>query len=199
MIRLLQSSWTACGIGLVVYLATMVAAWRPYVQPPPDLGIEAHARVVGPSWAYDNPEADLLINELKKEKEAFAAKEKDLNDLASRLQTERAELNQLTQTVHQVQAEFDRNVTRIHEQESANLKRLAKMYSTMTPEGAATVFKALDDSTLVKVLTYMKDTETAAILEVLARQGEAQAKRVAGVSDRLRLSLAEESKKSSSP
>jgi flagellar motility protein MotE (MotC chaperone) len=197
MIRLLQSSWTASGLGLVLYLATMVVAWRPYAQPPPDLGNEV-PRPAGPSWAYQNPEADLLIAELKKEKEALAAKEKDLNDLASRLQTERAELNQLTQMVHQVQAEFDRNVIRVRDQESANLKRLAKMYSTMTPDGAAAVFKALDDSTLVKVLTCMKDTETAAILEVMARQGEAQAKRVAAISEHLRLSLAEENKKSSS-
>jgi flagellar motility protein MotE (MotC chaperone) len=198
MIRLLQSSWTASGVGLVLYLATMVVAWRPYAQPPPDLDNEV-TRPAGPSWAYQNPEADLLIAELKKEKEALAAKEKDLNDLASRLQTERAELNQLTQIVHQVQAEFDRNVIRVRDQESANLKRLAKMYSTMTPDGAAAVFKALDDSTLVKVLTCMKDTETAAILEVMARQGEAQAKRVAAISEHLRLSLAEENKKNSSP
>jgi hypothetical protein len=199
MMRLLQSPWTSSGLGLAVYLATLVAAWRPYVHPPQEVESDAPARPAGPSWAFHNPEADLLVAELKKEKEALAAKEKDLNDFASRLQTERAELNQLTQMVHQVQAEFDRNVTRIHEQESANLKRLAKMYGTMTPEGAAAVFKALDDSTLVKVLTYMKDTETATVLEVLARQGEVQAKRVAAVSERLRLSLAEESKKSPSP
>ena len=198
MIRLLQSSWTAYGLGLGLYLATMVVAWRPYAQPPPDLETEA-PRFAGPSWAYQNPEADLLIAELKKEKEALVAKEKDLSDLASRLQTERAELNQLTQLVHQVQSEFDRNVVRVRDQESANLKRLAKMYSTMTPDGAAAVFKALDDSTLAKVLTCMKDTETAAILEVMARQGEAQAKRVAAISEQLRQSLSEESKKSSSP
>jgi flagellar motility protein MotE (MotC chaperone) len=127
--------------------------------------------------------------ELRKQKETIALKEKELTDLAARLQAERAELSQMTQAVQRVQSEFDRNVARIQEQETTNLKRLAKLYSTMTPEGAAAVFKALDDSTLVKVLAHMKDADMAPVLEILARQGEADAKRVAAISEQLRMLL----------
>jgi hypothetical protein len=195
MMRWLQSSWTASGLGAAAYLATMVAVWRPQAHPPPERdGSEAPPGATAPSWAFQNPEVDLLIAELRKEKDSLTAKEKELNDLATRLQTERGELNQLTQTVQQVQTEFDQNVTHVREQETANLKKLAKMYATMTPEGAAAVFKALDDTAVVKVLTFMKDSETAAVLEVLARQNDTEAKRVAGISERLRLSLAETKK-----
>jgi flagellar motility protein MotE (MotC chaperone) len=198
MMRILQSHWTAASVGAVVYLATLVAAWRPSVTPPEPEITQVAARSPGPSWTFQNPEADLLISELKKQKDALGAKEKDLNELATRLEAERAELNLLTKSVQQVQADFDVNVTRVHEEETANLKKLAKTYATMTPEGAAAVFKALDDSTVVKVLTFMKEADTAAVLEALAKQGDAQAKRVAAISERLRLALPETKKSASS-
>jgi len=195
MMRFLQSSWLAYGLGSVAYIITMILVWRPHATPPPRLsdGSETKA-VAGPSWNFQNPEVDLLITELKKERDAVAAREKELNELATRLQAERAELNQLTQQVQQVQAEFDQNVTHVREGETTNLKRLAKMYSSMSPEGALAVFKALDDATLVKVLTFMKDTETAPVLEAMARQGGDDAKRVATISERLRFVLAEAKK-----
>jgi hypothetical protein len=57
----------------------------------------------------------------------------------------------------------------------------------MTPDAAASVLGALDDTTVVKILATMKESEGAALLEALARKGEAQAKRVALLSDQLRL------------
>ena len=136
----------------------------------------------------------MLISELKKEKETLAAKEKELKDLALRLQTERAELGQITQTVQQLQADFDQNITRVRDEEAANLKKLAKTYSAMTPDGAATIFKALEDPTVVKVMTFMKESETAPILEIMAKQSDAQAKRVAGLLERLRLAVSNNKK-----
>jgi len=191
MKRLLQSPWVSSILGLVLFLATMIAVWRPRALPPEEPMLESKTRHNGPSWAFFNPEMDLLMSELKQQKEALAAKEKSLNELAERLRTERSELNQLTQVVQQAQTEFDQNVTRVREQETSNLKKLAKMYSTMSPEGAAAVFKAMDDASVVKVLTFMRETETAPVLEAMARQSEADAKRVAGISERLRLSIAE--------
>lgn len=190
MIKILQSSWSASLAGLLAYLAAFVFAWRPAAVPLQSEPTPSPAST-GPSWTFYNPEVDSLIAELKKEKETLGAKEKDLAALQDRLQSERAELNQLTQVVLHVQAEFDQNVTRVREHEVANLKRLAKLYATMSPDGAATVFKAMDDTTVVKVLTLMKETETAPVLEVLAKQSAADAKRVAAISEKLRLSVAE--------
>jgi flagellar motility protein MotE (MotC chaperone) len=190
MIRLLQSNWTASLLGLAVYLLTTLVLFRPIAHPPANLVKEIPARKTpGPSWTFHNPEADLLISELKQEKEALAAKEKELKDLALRLQTERAELGQITQAVHQLQADFDQNITRVREGETVNLKKLAKTYAAMTPDGAAAILRALDDDSAVKILMFMKESETAPILEALAKPGELQAKRVAAISERLRLSI----------
>jgi flagellar motility protein MotE (MotC chaperone) len=195
--RLLHSQWTATSLGAAAYLVTLVLFWPP---PPPEARAETKSTrpPAGPSWEFRNPETDILILELSKEKEALALKEKDLKELAERLQNERAELYLLTQAVHQVQAEFDEHVTRVREEETANLKRLAKMYSTMSPEGAATVFKELDDGTVVKLMVFMKDADSAAVLESMARQGEAAARRVAALSERLRMALPEAKKNTES-
>ena len=194
MIRLLQSPWISTSAGSVAFLATMLAVWRPHVQPSTPASPRTVLSGTGASWSFQNPEMDLLMQELKKEKESLAVREKELNDLAARLQTERSELLALTQAVVQVQGEFDQNVTRVRAQETANLKRLAKLYGSMTPEAAAAVFKTMDEATVVKVMTFMKEAETATVLEVMARQSESQAKRVAAISERLRLAFTETKK-----
>lgn len=92
----------------------------------------------------------------------------------------------MTQQVGRIQTEFDRNVVRVREEETANLKRLAKIYAAMTPEGAVSILKEMKDDDIVKILAYMKDVETAPILELLAKPGVADAKRTAQISERLK-------------
>jgi flagellar motility protein MotE (MotC chaperone) len=69
------------------------------------------------------------------------------------------------------------------------LKKLAKVYGGMTPDTAATVMGQLDDAVIVKIMLYMKESETAAILETLAKKGPDQAKRAASISEHVRLSI----------
>lgn len=186
--KLLQSPWVAALLGLLLYAGTTAMLWKPPAPVPVEPAGEAQ-REPGPSWIFHNAEIEQLVAELKKEKESLAQREKQLADLAARLQSERVEINQVTQHVHQLQVEFDRNVVRAREEETANLKKLAKMYAAMTPEGSAAIFKQLDDTSLVKIMMFMKDTENAPILEQMAKQGDAQAKRAAALSERLRLAL----------
>ena len=63
-------------------------------------------------------------------------REQRLNELATRLDTERGEISNATLSVQQLQADFDKNVLRVKDEETANLKKLAKVYSAMTPDGA---------------------------------------------------------------
>jgi flagellar motility protein MotE (MotC chaperone) len=175
-------------ISAVVYLGATVAFWKTPTLPPvvaPITGIQAH--LTGPSWDFINPEADQLIAELKAEKDALGKKEKDLNDLSERLQEERAELNLVTQSVRQLQINFDQNVLRISDEETANLKKLAKVYADMDPVNASKILEEMDDTSIIKIMVFMKDVETAAIWEAMAKGGEEDAKRAAMLSDRLRL------------
>jgi flagellar motility protein MotE (MotC chaperone) len=196
--KFLQSSWVICLIGCAAYLGTTLAVLNPKAVHPvhaqePEEG-EGHggageAVLTGPSWDFNNPEVDQIIAELRAEKASLADRERQLNELSARLRSEQREMIAATQNVHRLQAEFDRNVTRVREEETANLKRLAKLYATMSPDGAAAVMRNLEDDQMLKILVYMKEVEIAPILELIAKGGAEDAKRVAGISERLRLVL----------
>ncbi|HZM01860.1 MAG TPA: hypothetical protein VFC44_02455 [Candidatus Saccharimonadales bacterium] len=186
MIKLLTTPWMTMLLSAVIYLGATLAFWKtPVPAPPPPAAEAAHDKQI--SWEFTNPEADQLMAELQAEKRALGKKEQDLNDLAARLQSEGAELNVVTQSVRQLQTNFDQNVLRIRDEETANLKKLAKVYAAMDPESAAKILTELDDTSIIKIMVFMKDAETAAIWETFAKKGQPEAKRAASLSERLRL------------
>jgi flagellar motility protein MotE (MotC chaperone) len=177
--------------GIVVYFGATVAFWKTPALPPPATSAgsaDAQDKPNGPSWDFINPEADQLMAELKAEKKSLLKKEQELNDLKTQLQSERSEMNLVTQSVRQLQTDFDQNVLRITEEETTNLKKLAKVYADMDPANAANILTEMDDTSIIKIMVFMKDVETASIWEAMAKKGQPQAKRAALLSDRLRLS-----------
>jgi flagellar motility protein MotE (MotC chaperone) len=190
MKKLLTSTWMIVLLSGVVYLGATVAFWKTpvvHAREIPDESKTAQAVTTGPSWEFTNPEADQLMAEIKAEKKSLEKKESDLNDLSVRLQSERAELNLVTQSVQSMQSNFDENVLHIKDDETINLKKLGKVYAAMSPEGAAAIFAELDDAAIVKIMMFMKEAETGAILDSLAKKSEPSAKRAAALSERIRL------------
>ena len=89
MKKTLQSGWLTALLGSIVYCGTtaavMMSANIPIAHPETkEVPVE-----FGTSWDFHNPEMDLLIAELKKEKDALALREKQLKDLAARLEAEK--------------------------------------------------------------------------------------------------------------
>ncbi len=193
--KLLQSSWVAVIVGLIAYWATTYFCWikaAPALRPPPvvhEVVLEDAGEKPSVSWEYENPEVAALIEDLRKQKEALALREQHLKEFEARLQTERVELNQITQRIGTMQAEFDRLVVEVKKEEAPNLKKLAKNYTSMSPEGAAGILKELPDTQLVKILTMMKEAESGPILEAIGKGGDAESKRAAQISEKLRLAL----------
>ena len=187
----LLSNWILLGfLGMATYLGTTLAFMRNLGIQPAALAESEPAKVVkitGPSWEFTNPELDQLIADLKQERELFTEREKQLDELAARLQAEKAEIVRATNVVAQLQRDFDQNVTRLKEEEQINLKKLAKLYTTMSPEGAALVMRELPDDTLVKLFAIMKEPEIAPFLELLSKPAATDARRVASLMDRYRL------------
>jgi flagellar motility protein MotE (MotC chaperone) len=186
MTRLLTSTWMTIFASTVVYAVSTFLFWKTPVAPP-RAARPALAAAHNELGQYQNPEADQLVGELKAEKEKLDDREQKLNELAARLDAERGEISNATQSVQQLQADFDKNVLRIKDEETANLKKLAKVYSAMTPDGAALILADLDDTQVAKILVFMKEGDAAAILESFSKKGEAQAKRAADLSERLRV------------
>ena len=130
-----------------------------------------------------------MIEELRTEKEALRARAQQLADWETRLNVERQEILVVTQMVSRLQTELDQSLVRVTEEESANLKKLSKMYAAMSPEGAAKILRESPEDQAVKILTLMKEAESAPLLEAIGQGSQADAKRAALLSSRLRLTL----------
>jgi flagellar motility protein MotE (MotC chaperone) len=190
MVRLLQSGWFCMLAGAVLYWGVTLSLLMGAKPPPANqFANEGPVWNKGPSWDFFNPELDRLVDELKKEKLALNQRAKNLDELEARLQAERAEINQVTQTVYQLRFEYDKNYLHVREEEALNLKKMAKLYAAMSPEVAVSLFKEMTDDDVVKILVLMKDTDAVTILESLAKQGEAETRRVAALTDRWKATL----------
>lgn len=191
--KLLQSKLFAALLGSTLFLLTTAFLTIGGLAPASpdeheDIG-ELGANTKGPSWSFFNPELDQFVAELKAEKDAAVAKEMQLNELAARLRTERAELDEALKGIKKIQSQVDRDVFRIKEDEAANLKRLAKMYASMEPASAAKILRELDDVVVVKSLALMKEPEAALVLEAFSKLGEAETRHAAALAEYLRAAV----------
>ncbi len=191
--KFLQSKLFAAILGTMMFLLTTAFLTTRSLAPLPRLAEEldpAHQESVhGASWTFFNPELDQIIAELKAERDAVSARDKQLTELATRLRAERVELDDALKNIKRLQQQVDRDVFRIKEDEAGNLKKLARMYAAMEPADAAKILRELDDIIVVKILTLMKEPETAAVLQCFARLGEPETKRAAALSESLRAAI----------
>jgi flagellar protein FlbB len=192
--KFLQAPITAMLLGGLAFLLTTFALIQKPLAESAKPREHTEEEKAADFWQRHDPEVDLLLDEVKKEKELLTKRASELKELEARLAAERAELNQVTQRVAQIQQEFDQSVVRIKEEETPNLKKLAKLYTTMTPEGASAIFRELDDEVVVKLLAFMKEDVSAPLLEAMARQGEEQAKRAASLAEAMRTTTTEKKK-----
>lgn len=195
MIRFLKTKWLVVVTGTLAYAVTTWFCLQPQKQIEQAVatlralqGTPSTAKP-GPSWTFHNPEMSQIVSELKDERQALRVRASQLDELAARLLAERQEIYAVTQVVYQVRAEFDTFVTRINTEEAVNLKKLAKVYATMSPEGAARIIKEMDEIQIVKILALMKESESAPILENLGQGTREDARRAATISNRLRLTI----------
>ncbi len=141
-------------------------------------------------WDFWTIEIDGLSAELKDEKARLRAQSDSLNQRAARLDSEQQELAKVRADIEAMRAEINRKVIEITADEMKNLKGLAQTYSTLSPKGAVAIFKEMDDTTAVKILSLMKSDLVGPIFEEMAKtQGPdgPLAKRAATLSEKLRL------------
>jgi flagellar motility protein MotE (MotC chaperone) len=187
MFRILKSPWTVPLIGGFLYLATTAAVLclAQFERPAP----LADAKVSpndSPSWNFRNPEFEQWVQELKQERENVDQRAQQLQELQKRLDAERLEILTVTQTVHQLQMEFDRSVVRIKEQELENLKHQTKIVGAMSPEGAAALLNEMPEEQSVGVLFMLKPDAASLILDTLSKMGKTEAKRAAQLTERIK-------------
>jgi flagellar motility protein MotE (MotC chaperone) len=192
--KFLQAPITAMMLGGITFLLTVFALIEKPLRASARPVEHTDQEKVAGFWTRHNPEVDQLLKEVRTEREYLTKKAAELKELETRLAAERAEINQVTQRVAQLQMEFDQTIIRVKEEETPNLKKLARLYSTMSIEGATAIFRELDDLVVVKVMSLMKEDQSAPLLEAMAREGETEAKRAATIAEALRKTVADKKK-----
>jgi flagellar motility protein MotE (MotC chaperone) len=185
--RVLTAGWFVAFAGVLLYLTTTFAcfAMTKWSRPAAVERTELNSDSVE-SWKFKNPELDTMLAELKRERENLATREQQLKELEARLVNERQEIGTITQAVFRLQRDMEQTLARVKQEEIPNLKKLAKVHASMSPDGSANILKEQTDEEVIKVLFYMKPTESGPVLEAFARLGKAEAARAAKLAERLR-------------
>lgn len=141
-------------------------------------------------WGFASEYISQLERELHKRIMMLDAREEELNAYEARLGSDRAEIEEIKKEVELMRENLLEGVVRLEADEVENLKRLAKVYATLTPDATVNIFRDLDDATVVKILFFMKSDTVGAVLQEMATANGGiaeQVRRAAKISDMLRL------------
>lgn len=127
-----------------------------------------------------------LAEQLKKREEVVKEQENRIIRLQAALDAERDEIQALKDEVAKMHKEIAQFIPLITDGEKKNLKKLARMFETLSPENANPIIAGMPDQTLVIVLSFMKPRNSAKILSGYAGQNQATAKRAARLTQYLK-------------
>jgi len=133
-------------------------------------------------WGFWTIEIENLASELKDQKAVIKKREEELVQREERLNAERQELTKQRQQLEQLREDITGRITSIQSDELKNLKSLVATYSNLTPKATLTIFKEMDDTMVVKLLSLMKTDIVSPLFEEMSKQAAtdpAMAKRVA--------------------
>ena len=141
-------------------------------------------------WGFWTIEIENLASELKDQKAVVKKREDELAQREERLNAERQELAKQRQQLEAMRDDITGRVVSIQADETKNLKSLVATYSSLTPKATLTIFKEMDDTMVVKLLSLMKTDTVSPLFEEMSKQAAtdpAVGKRVAILSEKLRL------------
>lgn len=140
-------------------------------------------------WSFRADEVDALISELMDQQAKLLMRQSELDKAAAHIDAERQELEKTRADVGAMQDAISAEIPEIQESERKNLKTLAQTYANMSPAAAVAIFRDMDESACVKLLSQMKPDKVAPILEEMSQtdKDDTMTKRAASISDKLRL------------
>lgn len=182
-------------LGLILGVGTGVVSFKKMAAPLVAQARAGHSHashVEKPEapWDFWTTEIDNLSNELKDSKLSIKKRDEELTAREARLIAERQELAKQRQDLEAMRSEITTRIGEIQTDEVKNLKSLANLYSNLTPKATLTIFKEMDDVTVVKLLSLMKTDVVSPLFEEMGKQAASDptlAKKAAALSEKLRL------------
>jgi hypothetical protein len=195
MNKLASNPIVVIALGLFLGVGTGVGYFMKVARPLIQHAREARLKAVKTNkpdapWDFWTIDIENLASELKEEKAAVKKREEELNLRDERVTTEKAELLKQRKELEALRADITSKITEIQIVDMKNLKALAATYSTLTPKACLAIFRDLQDSTVVKLLSIMKPEVVGPLFEEMGRQADIDpslAKRAAVLSEELRL------------
>jgi hypothetical protein len=141
-------------------------------------------------WDFWTIEIENLASELKDTKSLMKKREEEIAARESRLAAEKEEMVKQRREIEALRAEISTQMLEIQADETKNLKSLAGIYSNLTPKATLAIFKEMDDTAVVKLLSLMKADVVSPLFEEMGKQAVSDpvvARRAASLSEKLRL------------
>jgi flagellar motility protein MotE (MotC chaperone) len=151
---------------------------------------EAPAELKQKGWDFWTIEIETLATELKEEKARLKKQAEMLEQRSTRLAAEEKEFAKLRAEIEAMRKQISDRFIEITADEMKNIRSLAATYANLTPRAAVAIFREMDDSTAVKILSVMKADIVGPIFEEMSKTSAtdtALAKRAALLSEKLRL------------
>ena len=194
MTKLLNPAVTAA-FGLVLSLAVGVGLCWHSIIPLLEQASAVHApkaqtELKRKGWDFWTIEIDNLSNELKGERERLHKQADLLDQRAARLAAEEKELAKVRADVEGLRKEIADRVIEISADEQKNIRSLSQTYTNLSPRAVVAIFREMDDTTAVKILSLMKAEIVGPIFEEMAKTTGPDgplARRAALLSEKLRL------------
>ena len=144
-------------------------------------------------WSFHPEEVDSLVAELKTERSKLVERQTELDKVAAHVDAERQELEKTRAEIGVMRDQLTAQIPEIQDSERKNLKTLAQTYTAMSPSAVVAIFRDMDDTMCVKLLSLMKPAIVGSILQEMSVQDkdDTLTKRAAKISDKLRLVLEE--------
>ena len=161
---------------------TQIAAAAPAKEAPLELKQKG--------WDFWTIEIEALATELKEEKARVKKQAEILEQRSARLAAEEKEFAKIRADVEALRKQISDRFIEITADETKNIRALAATYTALTPRAAVAIFREMDDSTAVKILSVMKADTVGPIFEEMSKNSSADAtlaKRAALLSEKLRL------------
>jgi flagellar motility protein MotE (MotC chaperone) len=196
MIAKLQNPIFAAAFSLLLSVGIGVALCVKIIGPLLQQAAAAHVskeptELKKKGWDFWTIEIENLSNELKEERARLRKQSDQQDQRAARLAAEEKELAKVRDDIDALRKEIADKVIEISADEQKNIRTLAQTYATLTPRAAVAIFKEMDDTTAVKILSLMKADVVGAIFEqmsvTLGSDGAPLARRAALLSEKLRL------------
>ena len=199
MIAKLQSPVVVALLAILTSVTVGVAAfWRtagPLVEAAAAAAaVAAHAKAPSAElkekgWDFWTVEIENLSSELKGERDRLRKQQELLDQRSARLANEAKELAKVRNEIEAMRKIISEKIVEISADEAKNIGTLAKTYSNLTPRAVVAVFKDMDDTTVIKILSQMKAESVSPVFEEMSRTSGADgplSKRVAILSEKMR-------------